>query len=413
MKKVIKLASLAVLGAALSVISLAQFSGDFKLRAERHQARPRLFPSPSGSPQFGEPLRGLTTNQLAAFAAGLDDFQQEDTIESGLGPIFNNVSCAACHFTPAVGGSSATNEIRFGRLVNGQFDPLTELGGSLLQRFAIDPAFQEVIPAEANVIAERQTTPLFGLGLVEAIPDETIVRNVDRQKPDGVRGRASIVQDVASGQQRVGRFGWKAQQATLLSFAGDAYLNEVGITSRLFPHENAPNGNTNLLALADTVADPEDDIDPDTGKADIDTFAYFMRFLAPPPTVPLSYSASSGQTVFNQLGCAVCHTPQMQTGTNSVPAFDRKTVRLYSDLLLHDMGRLGDGIGQGTAGPREMRTAPLWGLRVSAPYLHDGRAPTVAEAIAGHDGEARAARDRFMRLEPTQRQQLMDFLNSL
>jgi len=281
------------------------------------------------------------------------------------------------------------------------------------ERFAIDAAFQEVIPPEANVVAERQTTPLFGLGLIEAIPDETILRNVGREKPDGVMGRAAIVQDIASGQQRVGRFGWKAQQATLLAFSGDAYLNEVGITSRFFPHENAPNGNTNLLALADTVADPEDNIDPATGKADIDTFADFMRFLAPPPALPLNFSASCGQTAFNQLGCALCHTPQMQTGTNSIAALDRKTVHLYSDLLLHNMGALADGIGQGAATPSEMKTAPLWGLRASAPYLHDGRAATPEEAIAGHDGEARTARDRFSRLGSTQRKQLLDFLNSL
>jgi CxxC motif-containing protein (DUF1111 family) len=298
-------------------------------------------------------------------------------------------------------------------MINGQFDPLTELGGSLLQQFAIDPAFQEVIPPEANVVAERQTTPLFGLGLIEAIPDETILRNAGTPKPDGVTGRASIILDVASGQQRVGRFGWKAQQATLLAFAGDAYLNEIGITSRLFPTENAPNGNTSLLAIADTVADPEDVIDPATGKADIDRFADFMRFLAPPPPVPLSFSASAGQTIFNQLGCAICHVPQMQTGTNSIAPLDRKTVRLYSDLLLHDMGSLGDGIGQAAASPTEMRTAPLWGARASAPYLHDGRAATLGQAIAAHDGEGEAARDRYLRLGATQRQELIDFLKSL
>jgi CxxC motif-containing protein (DUF1111 family) len=392
---------------------MAQSSDTLKVPAERHQSQPDFFRPPSGPPQFGEPLRGLTTNQLAAFAAGLENFQQADTIASGLGPIFNGVSCVACHSLPAAGGGSPTNEIRFGRSINGQFDPLTELGGSLLQQFAIDPAFQEVIPPEANVVAQRQTTPLFGLGLIEAIPDQTILRNAGTRKPDGVTGRASIVVDVATGQQRVGRFGWKAQQATLLAFAGDAYLNEVGITSRLFPTENAPNGNTNLLAIADTVADPEDVVDPATGKADIDTFADFMRFLAPPPPLPLSSSASSGQTIFNQLGCAVCHVPQMQTGTNSIAALDRKPVRLYSDLLLHDMGSLGDGIAQGQARPREMRTPPLWGARASAPYLHDGRADTLAQAIVAHDGEGRAARDRYLRLGSTQRKQLMDFLNSL
>src|SRR5262249_17610398 len=254
MKRVV---SLVLLGGSMCLVGMAQTSDTLKIPAGRHQSQPKVFRPPSGPPQFGEPLRGLTTNQLAAFAAGLEDFQQEDTIASGLGPIFNGVSCVACHSLPAVGGSSPTNEFRFGRLINGQFDPLTELGGSLLQQFAIDPAFQEVIPPQANVVAKRQTTPLFGLGLIEAIPDQTILRNAGSRKPDGVSGRASMVLDVASGEQRVGRFGWKAQQATLLAFSGDAYLNEVGITSRLFPHENAPNGNTNLLALADTVDDPE------------------------------------------------------------------------------------------------------------------------------------------------------------
>src|SRR5438477_3726145 len=170
MKKISKLAVASLLGASLSLISLAQFSdGTSKFRAVRHRVRASNFTPPSGRLNFGDPLPGLTTNQLAAFAAGLENFQEVDTPESGLGPIFNNVSCVACHSVPAVGGSSPTNETRFGRLVNGQFDPLTELGGSLLQQFAIDPAYLESIPPEANVIAQRQTTPLFGLGLVEAI----------------------------------------------------------------------------------------------------------------------------------------------------------------------------------------------------------------------------------------------------
>ena len=414
MKKMKKMAVASLIMGSVSLVGLAQFSGGFtKFRADRQRSRVGSFHFPYRSTQFGDPLPGLTTNQLADFAAGRDDFQDPDTPESGLGPIFNNVSCVACHSLPAVGGASPTNETRFGRMVNGQFDPLTELGGSLLQDFAIDPAYQEVIPPQANVIALRQTTPLFGLGLIEAIPDSVIVQNSARPKPDGVSGRVAIVTDVASGEQRVGRFGWKAQQATLLAFSGDAYLNEVGITSRFFPHDNAPNGDTNLLALGDLVADPEDEMDPASGKADIDRFADFMRYLAPPPQLPLTVSASAGQSLFGQIGCAVCHTPAMNTGTNAVAALDRKPVRLYSDLLLHDMGSLGDGIAQAAAAPREMRTAPLWGLRASGPYLHDGRAATADEAIRGHDGEARVARDRYRWLSPTQKQQLLDFLNSL
>jgi len=364
-------------------------------------------PRPASS--FGDPLPGLTTVQLADFAAGLD----EDTPESGLGPIFNNVSCVACHSTPAPGGASAILETRFGRLANGQFDPLTALGGSLLQNFAIDPAAQEVIPPGANVIARRLTTPLFGAGLIEAIPDSAILRNTRARQPDGISGRASMVTDVASGQARVGRFGWKAQQATLLAFAGDAYVNEMGITNRLFPQENAPNGNAALLAQYDTVGDPEDAVDPATGKADIDVFAEFMRMLAPPPQLPLTSAAKAGKSLFAQIACNACHLPNMGTGPSPIAALSKKPVPLYSDLLLHDMGSLGDGIAQGTATPLEMRTAPLWGLRARGPYLHDGRAATVDAAIGFHDGEAAAARNRYNLLSATQKQQLLEFLSSI
>jgi CxxC motif-containing protein (DUF1111 family) len=151
---------------------------------------------------------------------------------------------------------------RFGRAANGVFDPLTSLGGSLLQERAIDPSGLEHMPREANVVVRRQSTPLFGLGLIEAIPDATILRGVRTKPVDGVLGKASMVVDAASGRTRVGRFGWKGQQATLLSFSGDAYLNEMGITNRLFPIENAPNGNVALLKKLDTVRDPEDQVDP-------------------------------------------------------------------------------------------------------------------------------------------------------
>jgi CxxC motif-containing protein (DUF1111 family) len=368
---------------------------------------------PKPNPQFGDPLPGLTAAQLADFAEGLADFQEVDTVASGLGPVFNNTSCVACHSVPAIGGGSAILETRFGRMTNGQFDPLTDLGGSLLQQFAIDPSAQEKIPSVANVTAKRITTPLFGLGLIEAIPDALILVNAFASAKDGISGRASVVVDVATGQTRIGRFGWKAQQATVLAFAGDAYLNEIGITSRLFPNENAPNGNAALLAKYDTVADPEDQVDPATGKADIDHFADFMRFLAPPPTAPLSIAARAGQQIFDQIGCGGCHTPAMATGPNMIAALDRKPVRLYSDLLLHDMGALGDGIGQGTAKPGEMKTAPLWGLHARGPFLHDGRAATVDAAIRMHDGEAARARDRYNQMAGILQQQLLAFLNAI
>ena len=380
---------------------------------QRHRPQPHALHTHTGSSAFGDPLPGLTATQLAEFTAGLDEFQNVETPESGLGPIFNNVSCVACHSAPAAGGSSAIVVTRFGRIEDGEFDPLENLGGSLLQQFAIDPAAQEFIPHEANVMAQRQSTSLFGLGLIEAIPDDAIKRNAARPAVDGVRGRASMIVDVVSGEKRVGRLGWKAQQATLLAFAGDAYLNEMGITNRFFPKENAPNGDAAKLALFDKVADPEDQINPATGKSDIDVAADFMRLLGPPPALPLSPFAAGGRNVFQQIGCALCHTPVMVTGPNRIAALSMKQVLLYSDLLLHDMGTLGDGIAQADAGTHEMRTAPLWGLRAKAAHLHDGRATTVHHAILAHDGEAKNSRHRYLQLSDTQRKQLLEFLNSI
>ena len=370
-------------------------------------------PPPPPPPGFGLPLPGLTGDQLAAFNDGKDDFVQVETRATGLGPIFNRDSCVACHGGPAVGGSSPILVTRFGRVVSGQFDPLTSLGGSLLQERAIDPSGLEHVPREATVIARRQSTPLFGLGLIEAIPDAMILRGVRTKPVDGVLGQASMVVDAASKKTLVGRFGWKAQQATLLSFAGDAYLNEMGITNRLFPTENAPNGNLVLLKKLDTVRDPEDQVDPDSGKAGIDLLADFMRFLGPPPTQPITASNTFGAKLFLDVGCTSCHTPVMFTGPSKIEALNAKSVMLYSDLLLHDMGSLGDGIAQGTAGVREMKTPPLWGLRVSGPYLHDGRAMTIEDAIKAHDGEAKVSKDRFQKLTRDQQALLVEFLKSI
>ena len=368
---------------------------------------------PASAVQFGDPLPGLTTDELALFTAGLEEFENVETPEGGLGPIFNNVSCVSCHSAPATGGASKIFVTRFGQRMDEQYDPLAALGGSLLQKAAIDPAVQEVVPEEANVIIRRQSTPLFGLGLVEAIPDSAILENERRRKPDGVTGRAARIEDVTTGTMRVGHFGWKAQQATLLAFAGDAYLNEMGVTSRFFPEENAPNGNPALLEPYDHVTDPEDAVDPATGKGDIDFAADFIRFLAAPPRTPVTASIRAGEVVFQRVGCAVCHTPVMMTGPHPVSALSNRPVPLYSDLLLHDMGSLGDGIAQGAARPNEMKTPPLWGLRASAPYLHDGRASTPDAAIRAHDGEGKAARTNYLLLPPLLRQQLLEFLGSL
>ena len=372
-------------------------------------------PGPAQPPQanFNAALSNLSFVELVAFGDGLAEFSKVETVATGLGPIFNDVSCVACHNAGGPGGAGRNKVTRFGRTTNGVFDPLEVLGGSLLQARAINPAVREVIPAVANTIAERITTPLFGAGLIEAIPDTAITAGATSIKPHGIKGKVAVITDVVSGKSRVGRFGWKAQQATLLAFAGDAYRNEMGITNRFFPTENAPNGNLALIARFKTTSDPEDVIDPADGKGDIDRAADFMRLLAPPARGAATASSLAGEKVFASLDCAVCHTPQMTTGTSSVAALSAKSVNLYSDLLLHDMGALGDGIAQSAAGVHEMRTAPLWGLRIRPAYLHDGRAPNADAAIRAHAGEAQDSRERYTKLINAERQQLLDFLNTL
>jgi len=396
-------------------VAVAQNPTDAGKTSARQTDHHHLGPPPHSSGRLGDPLPNLTQEQLTDFSNGLDQFENVETAASGLGPIYNNTSCANCHALPVAGGASGTLVTRFGRSDNkNDFDPLTEEGGSLLQSQAIDPAALERIPTDANVVAQRKTMPLFGLGLIEAIADtdiQTLAKNT--KKPDGVLGRAALVQDVATGESRVGRFGWKAQQATLLAMAADEYNNEMGITNRLFPTENAPNGNQKLLTEFDHVADPEDTTNSATGKAHIDQFADFMQLLAPPASPRPTAEMQSGLTLFTRLGCAVCHVPTLYTGSNAINALDHKAVNLFSDLLLHNMGSLNDGIAQGDAQPDEMKTPPLWGLRFHAPFLHDGRAPTLADAILDHDGEALPARNRFNQLSSAQQKQLVDFLNSL
>ncbi|NBR42621.1 MAG: hypothetical protein EBU04_07095 [Verrucomicrobia bacterium] len=341
-------------------------------QAPRHTPMPRVT---FLKPEFGDPLPGLNSTLLGLFIDGKEDFT------------------------------------RFGRAIHGNFDPLDAQGGSLLQDNAISPDAQEVVPNDANIIIHRNSPPVFGLGLIDAIPAAEILRNVRRVPVEGVKGKASMVTDVVSGKVMLGRFGWKAQQTSVYAFAADAYANEMGVTNRFFPTENAPNGKADVLARTDLVADPEDA--PAVGLADFEKVANFMTYLGAPPQLKLSPSAAAGRMVFEVAACSLCHVPAMYTGPNKVPALANKEVPLFSDLLLHDMGTLGDGIAQGAATGKEMRTPPLWGLRMSAPYLHDGRASTVDDAIRAHDGEAKASRDRYLRLNKTQQKQLADFLLSI
>jgi len=371
-------------------------------------------PPASGAQAFGQSLPGMTASEQADFVAGLATFTQVETPATGLGPIFNNVSCVACHGTPTAGGGSFFAVTRFGLSTAGVYDPLTELDGNMLHSRAIAPALLETVPVGANVTTKRLTTPIYGGGLVEAIPDETIVLNSQLPKFYGVTGKVAWVIDAATGNARVGRFGWKAEHATLLSFSADAFNNEMGITNRVFPSPHAPDGNVALLAqYVSLMAGPKDVADPTTGKADIDRVVDFQRYLAPPPTAPATAQSLMGRRVFMAIGCASCHTPSMNTGPNASAALSDQTVNLFSDLLLHDMGSLDDGIAQASASPTQMRTAPLWGLSARSPYLHDGRAATVDAAIRAHDGEAAASSAAYAELTTGDEQNLLAFLNTL
>ena len=366
----------------------------------------------------GDPLAGITPREFDAFRVGLNAFTGVETVEDGLGPAFNGTSCGACHSVPAVGGISPMAEVRAGhRDPDGTFRALDASGNTLFHTFSLpNHACQPVLPPDTNVVARRMPIPLFGAGLIEAIPDDTILALADPldRNRDGSAGRASIVVDLATGERRVGRFGWKAQVATLLTFAGDAYRNEMGITNDLFPSELAFGIHAEQLKACDFTADPEDRKDPVTGLRDIDHFAAFMKFLAPIPRGPIDQTVRDGERVFAALGCAACHVPALATGASSNPLFDRKTVPLYADLLLHDIGT-GDGIRQAdsTASPDEIRTPALWGLRLRRPFLHDGSAATVADAVLRHAGEAQPAREGFVRLDDVSRAALMAFLQSL
>jgi CxxC motif-containing protein (DUF1111 family) len=363
----------------------------------------------------GTPLPGITPVEFEEFRLGLDDFLEVEASEEGLGPAFNGTSCAVCHNIPTIGGAGTMAELRAGRRnASGEFETLDASGDTLFHMFSVPGhGCQPVLPEDANVFARRVPIPLFGAGLVEAIPDETLraLEDPDDRNRDGVSGRAALIVDVASGERRVGRFGWKAQHATLLAFGADAYRNEMGITNDLFPHESAFGITADRMRLCDPFSDPEDVRDPRTRRRGIDNFESFMRFLAPVGREGLNDEVRVGEQVFAAIGCATCHVPALETGPSSNPLFNRKTVGLFSDLLLHDVGT-GDGIRQGAAEPNEIRTPALWGLRLRRPLLHDGSA-TLEEAIRRHRQEAENARRGFERVSDADRAALLAFLRSL
>src|SRR5262252_1563092 len=342
-----------------------------------------------------QPLDGLPPALIDAFNAGARVFTKQYTVADGLGPVFNDEACGDCHRTPAVGGASNRTVTRFGRNADGVFDPLVELGGSLIQSRGIGSVTTqfgsftfsgERVPGDANITTRRRTTETRGLGLVDAVPDETWMAISRREASDdpSTAGRPATVLNLATRLPAVGKFGWKAQVPTVHQFSGDALMNEAGVTNPDFPEENCPGGDCSLLDFNPAPALNDD------GR-DVDALTDFMRLLAPPARGPITDAVVTGEGVFAAIGCGSCHLQSIETGASAVAALNRVTFHPYSDFLLHDMGTLGDGIVQGQARAREMRTAPLWGLRSAARLLHDGSATTIEQAIQRHDGQGAAA----------------------
>ena len=366
------------------------------------------------------------------FARDQQIYETAHDVNTGLGPVFNARACVDCHQNPVSGGASQFTELRVGhRDANGNFvNPTVPIndgaeqitGRSIVNDRAVVPEAQEHIPVTEDIRALRAALNTLGDGFVEAIDDSTLLAIAARQleiSGGRIHGEAIEVPVLeAPGESRIGRFGWKDQHSSLLSFIGDAYLNEMGVTNRLRPKDTT--------AVGKVTRDPED-VPDSLGLADIDHFAQFIRGTkAPPRDVALARSASAvaGERLFADVGCGTCHVSSITTartgtvidgGTFVVPeALGNKIIHPYSDFLLHDI-ETGDGIVQ--AGPQDtankLRTAPLWGLRMRPRFMHDLRSLTLQNAIERHEGEAEHVIRRFRDLSQDEKQQVISFLESL
>lgn len=438
----------------------------------------------------GDTLPGLVAD-ADLLAEAEEAFAAVESINDGVGPIFNERACGNCHSNGAMGGAGENTERRFGRFNNGSFDPLANRGGSLRQLFTVanfnnpnlpagsrgrcvpgNPTLccvpQEVEAAEATVRnVGRRTQPLFGLGLVDSLPDSTFDA-IAAAQPAAIRGtvnRASVVvpnpgdPSQSLNSTRVARFGWKGGVPSLLQFSADAYVNEMAITTQscfrgaplnAFAVESAPNGvavpdgcddlaprqaGTNPGGLTATQwAQVDDAVGSCAGNRteiqdDVFLFAVFMTSLAPAPRdLSDPIAVNRGQPLFSSIGCAGCHlTTTFRTPANPAPVDignGEETIQVpgnfafnpYSDFLVHDMGALGDQIGNSgdsLAVTRRMRTQPLWGIRFENKLLHDGRCTDVTCAIRAHDGQAAAARNAFNALSSADQHNVVQFVRSL
>ena len=431
----------------------------------------------------GAPLNGLTADETAFFQDGQARFAEIEVVangaNNGLGPRFNSNQCFSCHSQPAGGGSSpAKNPLPDVAHLNGakntvpwfivQNGPIREArfkksngaaDGEVHDLFVVtgrsdapgcNIAQFDFLPAgnpltgqggNANIIF-RIPTPVFGAGLIEAIPDSAILANmhadVSLKSALGISGHANAHlsgnANLSANDGTITRFGWKAQNKSLLMFAGEAYNVEMGISNQLFPQERdetpgclfdaTPDDTLNFTTTRAPTGNSSGISNPAV-VSDIEAFANFMRMLAPPTPAPATPATENGRAAFAKIGCAHCHTPSFTTGamiasgssTRPSAALSHQTAKLYSDLLVHHMGKgLADGITQGGAGPDEFRTAPLWGVGQRVFFLHDGRTSNLVNAIRDHKSpgsEANKVVEHFNKLSTQEQQEIIDFLRSL
>jgi len=359
----------------------------------------------AGAP--GTPVSGLSARELQLFNKGMAVFATTFTQETGLGPLFNSTSCAACHDDPTLGGYGDSAEVHVAAYHPGEkCNTLDNGGGPVVQQHATDILIALGILKEPDLTgytstALRTTPVIFGLGLLDAVPDWEIRALARIRYPEGVHGRPA---NLPNG--RVGRFGRKASVASLAEFNAGAFFNEMGVTNRLNPVEGTLAG-TPFEPGWDPATDPEIDANS-LAAADA-----FVRFLSPVAPVPNTTERRLGEQLFAKIRCTSCHIPTLVTGRSPVRALTGRRIRAYTDLLLHNMGPELADICHGVARPEEFRTQPLMGMQFLDMFMHDGLSETIPEAIQRHGGEGSAARARFFALSESEQAALVAFVAGL
>jgi CxxC motif-containing protein (DUF1111 family) len=425
-------------------------SEDFAARGAHDPEDISLSAETLHSVPLGAPLPGLTAMELDLFNAGKATFERDFTIAEGRGPLFNGPACVTCHFGPVTGGSEFGTEfnVRHMTIVHDRQTHLAwEFGGPVRQEESIAGESgagactmppEPDIPAPEGHISPRHTPPVFGFGLLDAVPDKTIL---ERQgfgggKRRGVGGVANfgveleglvrlqgfafdITRKQPAGAHRVGRFGWHAPTATLFQFSTEPFNIELGVSTPFFPREFTNNGEQPPPECFVANAQPNDVQSQNSIK-----LFHFQALLAAPAPAELTRDAKKGEKLFKQIGCTDCHRESMTTMKNysmpladgsahRVAALSNKKIFPYSDLLIHDMGPgLADHRPQGRASGRFWRTTPLWGFRHKTHYLHDGRTTSEFDAIVAHGGEGQSSTDAFLDLSPRDQERVIEFLES-